>query len=290
MATRKPRREGRWTRLKHSRFAAGIVALVAVSGTAVTVTGNIDSFFENIAKLSVRFVSSASTPKVEFVQVRLAQEAKEWREVARNEPNYRYTRDQGMLADNPAELARLEEEKRRGRYSCPGEFYRDDWCGRAERLFSQKVWRETAVDPVFDVVVRNAGDRALVFRAIGVEILGAENTVISGGDVQTGVIGTSATYEVDMPDPVTVRSGDVEVRVSGESRLVGGSLEYEWTGLPLAAVADIADPVRIAAADVYRFNVVLRRYAKMPNNVLLRFVLGIEKTLSKSDPYYLLAM
>jgi len=274
--------------LKNNRLVAGVLILGLVASTAAGIVGNIE-------KVAAPFLPKAQPgeqqaqrpePNVEFVRVKLAAEAKEWREVGRNEPNYRYSLQQRMSEGDQKGLAQLEAEKNAGKYSCPGEFARDEWCVRAARLFCQTDWREIAIDPVFDVVVKNSGDRPLVFQTVGVEILGAAKALITGGDVQTGAIKTSATYAIEMPEAVIIRVDGVELAAERG----GGYTDYEWGGVPKTVTADIEDPVRIAPGDAYRFNVVLKKYSRMPNNVLLRFVLDAEKGTFKSEPYYLLAM
>jgi len=274
--------------LKNNRLVAGVLILGFVASTAAGIVGNIEKvtapFLRKVQPQGQQ--AQQLEPNLEFVRVKLAAEAKEWREVGRDERNYRYSLLERMSDDDQKRLAQLETEKKAGKYSCPGEFARDEWCVRAARLFSQKEWREVAVDPVFDVVVKNSGDRPLVFQTVGVEILGAEKALITGGDVQTGVIKTSATYAIEMPEAVTIRVDGVEFAAERS----GGYTDYEWGGVPKTVTADIEDPVRIAPGDAYRFNVVLNNYNRMPNNVLLRFVLDAEKSTFKSEPYYLLAM
>lgn len=276
------------TQLKNNRLVAGVLVVGFVASTAAGIVGNIEKIWAPFLPKShqLQEPAPAPIPNLEFVRLKLAADANEWREVGRNEPNYRYLLAQRMSDTDPAQLAKLEAEKKAGKYSCPGEFARDEWCKEAARLFSQKEWREAAVDPVFDVLVKNQGDRPLVFQLIGVEILGAAQELISGGDLQTGTIKTSGTYTVEMPEPVTILVDGAEVPVDDK----GGYSDYEWGALPKMVTADIEDPVRIAPGDAYRFNLVLRQYSRLPNNVLLRFALGVEKNVFKSEAFYLLAM
>jgi hypothetical protein len=285
-----PRRRTLYTtwvaQFKNNRLVAGLLVLGFVASTAAGIMGNIEKITAPFFPKAQQRPQQSPAPKIEFVRVKLAAEANEWREVSRDELNYRYSLLQRMSDDNPKEMAELKAEKNAGKYSCPGEFARDEWCTQAARLFSQREWRKVPVDPVIDVVVKNPGERLLVFQAIGVEILGAAQEIISGGDLKSGTIKTSATYVVEMPEAMTILFDGTEVPAAER----GGYAEYEWGGLPKTITADIEDPVRIAPGDTYRFNIVLKEYHRLPNNVLLRFVLGVEKDVFKSEPYYLLAM
>jgi hypothetical protein len=154
----------------------------------------------------------------------------------------------------------------------------------------------------------------MVFTAIGVEVLGAEEHIISAGEGESGKIEISAVYEIEMPSAVAIRtvasligevSKDVNVRKEAEEEpadmgidpsdlsrglvevLSGGSGDYVWTNVPIPVSNYLPDPVRVSVGGVYRFNLLLRRYYRMPTDVLLRFVLRADDKTIKSSSVYL---
>ena len=66
--------------------------------------------------------------------------------------------------------------------------------------------------------------------------------------------------------------------------------DFEWLNLPMIVSAPSADPVYLPAGAPYRFVVVLKRYDRMPNNVVVRFVVHTNYGDIMSNYFYLLAM
>jgi hypothetical protein len=182
-------------------------------------------------------------------------------------------------------------------------FASDDWCEKVQGFFSQRGLQEIAIDPRFDVLVVNPDDRPVIVQGVGVEIVFATQVTISLGDWETTRIPVDATYEIAMPPFPTDWSANELVRDAlqeGRPNLpfTAGYLcslmsiigdECQWT-LPLFAQAIVRDPIYLDGHAPYRFEVVLRDYHRLPNNVVLRFVVETNRGSAFSDYYYLLAM
>jgi hypothetical protein len=70
---------------------------------------------------------------------------------------------------------------------------------------------------------------------------------------------------------------------------IGGE-QCAWPDLPILAWAAARDPIHLRGGDPYRFQIVLRDYHRLPNNVVLRFVVATSQGHVFSDYFYLLAM
>jgi len=65
--------------------------------------------------------------------------------------------------------------------------------------------------------------------------------------------------------------------------------DFEWPNLPILVFAPSVGPVSLLLGALHRFEVVLKRYERMPNNVVVRFVVQRDDGNVMSDYYYLLA-
>ena len=183
-------------------------------------------------------------------------------------------------------------------------FASEDWCVKVRGFFSQQGLQNIAIDPRFDVLVINPDDRPVILQGVGIEIVYAEQVTVSLGDWVTTRIPVDATYEIPMPPfptawlaneavadalkshedpktPLTAADLCLLMAISGE--------ECQWD-LPVSARTVIRDPIYLSGHAPYRFEVVLRDYHRLPNNVVIRFVVETNTGPVSSDYYYLLAM
>ena len=242
---------------------------------------------------------------VNFSRVLLSP-SKYWETLPRDSPNYFY--DRATSRENtPDALAELAQEKKQGEYDCPYMFARPDWCRKSAAFFSQKGLQNIAIDPTFDILVTNTRKEPVVVDSIGVDIAYAAMNTVTLGDWATTRVKVDARYEIEMPPPPSkVIVGNRIVDITKElkeldmpfdpTKMTSSDIrplaegDFEWSGLPLRASAPAADPVYLPPGAPYRFQVVLKKYVRMPNNVVLRFVVHTNYGDAMSDYFYLLAM
>ena len=282
-------------KLKNNKaVVVGLIGLAILTGV-VTFTENVRYFFVT------RWSEQAALP-LEFSRVELGAE-QPWDSIPRERPNYFFEQRKNFKID-PEALRELETLRKRGEYVCPYMFADSRWCTKAAAFFSQQGLQEVAIDPRFDVLVFNPGERPVIVQAIGVEIAYAEEVIVSLGDWETTRIAVDATYEIPMPPfPATWLAheeiADVISRRSGSDRPVTAQElclylsrvgeECEWN-LPILTWAKVGDPIYVRGHEPYRFEAVLRDYYRLPNNVVIRFVVETNHGQVFSDYYYLLAM
>lgn len=307
-----------WDSAKRNKTISSLLAAGALASSLFVAVDNAGKVIEAADHIFGRF-EDVKAPKVDFVQVRVADPQSKWIDQDRDERNYFWAREIDGYGSNDLPFAyrmQLWVKRARGEFACPGEFIRSDWCRKASRLYTLTHWQMKVPDPTFDLIIRNSGKETMVFTAIGVEVIGAEEHIVSAGDAETGKIEVSAVYEIEMPSAVTVRtvahsddevSKDVSVRKRAEEEaaenpdlklnpnnlsrglcaVLAGSGDYVWTNVPITVTKYIPDPIRVSAGGVYRFNLVLRKYYRMPTDVLLRFVLRVDDKIIRSSPFYL---
>ena len=281
-------------RLKNNKIVvAGLIALAVLGGLA-TLAGNIRDLL-----ISVR--RDTPGPLLEYSRIILAADQR-WDSIPRDAPNYFYGQLKTLAGDDAAKLRALEAKRRD--YVCPWMFASEEWCTKVEGFFSQQGLQNVAIDPRFDVLVVNPGDRPLILQGLAVEIVYAEHVTVSLGDWETTRIPVDASYQIPMPPLPTAWLADEEIAdlvkspQNDETPLTAGDIcqwrsmvgkECRWD-VPLMARTAIRDPIYLNAHAPYRFELVLRDYHRLPNNVVIRFVVETNKGPVSSRYYYLLAM
>jgi hypothetical protein len=297
-------------RLKNNK-----VVVWAIIG--LTVATGVSSFIEfgrNIGDLSsaLNSLDQGAGADLKYVRVKL-KESEWWEEVPRDYPNHLYEQSKRFVGGSAIRADELEAEKRSGKYICPSMFAIAQWCARAEMFFSQKGLQNKAIDPVFDVTIKNSGQRPAIVTNIGVEIAYAGYNTVSLGDWETRSVLVKAKYEVEMPYPSKVEADGMVYDVAQELEKAAQVLQdegsdlrlkadpsflralfntpnYEWSGLPIPILVDIDDPLHVPPDAPYRMEVILKNYNRMPNNVVIRFLIRSDAGISKSSYIYLLAM
>jgi hypothetical protein len=280
-------------RLKNNKVVvAGLIALAVLGGLA-TLAGNIRDLLTTVRR-------DAPGPLLEYSRIVLATD-QPWDAIPRDAPNYFYGQLKALAAGDAAELRALEAKRRD--YVCPWMFAAGDWCTKVEGFFSQKGLQNIAIDPRFDVLVMNPSDRPLIIQGLAVEIVYAEQVTVSLGNWETTRIPVDASYEILMPPYPAAWFADQEIAEllegpTSETPLTAGDVcrrmfavgkECRWD-LPLMARTAIRDPIYLNGHAPYRFELVLRDYHRLPNNVVVRFVVETNKGPVSSRYYYLLAM
>ena len=289
-------------KLKNNKAVVVLLIGLSVLAGMASLAQNVRSLF---ATISPRPESSRQTsPPLQYSRVVLAS-SQSWDPIPRDAQNYFLERGTSMAKDDPAALRQLETRRGRGDFACPYMFASPDWCRKAAAFFAQKGLQEIAIDPRFDILVVNQTERPVVLHTIGVEIAFAQDVVVSLGTWEVTRVTVDATYEVPMPPfpttwlaheavkealetgtgtdrPVTAQSLCALFRIGGE--------ECTWPNLPTLAWAAARDPIHLRGGDPYRFEVVLRDYHRLPNNVVVRFVVATSQGQVFSDYFYLLAM
>jgi hypothetical protein len=304
MAKRTTRYERTLDRLKNNRFVVAIlIGVAAISGISIF-TDQLRSLLTVVS--SVIQAPPQPVAAVQFSRIVLAASVAHWRSVAMTEENYHLERNKRLFRDDPSFLKELENDKKAGNYTCPYLFENNDWCRKAKGFFSQRDLQEIAIDPEFDILVTNSLNSSVVLHSIGIEIVYASHVTVTLGTWQTTRVKVDGKYVVQMPLPPTrirVDNDLVDIGAEVNDRLKSGlpvtaefvrglllALDYEWPNIPIRVLADPQDPIYLPPEGPYRFNVVLREYHRMPNNVVLRFVLGTNRGEVLSDYFYLLAL
>jgi hypothetical protein len=278
-----------------------MIGLSVLTGV-VSLAQNIRSFFVTIwpGKESSR----QTLPVIEYSRVVLAS-SQFWNSIPRDSPNYFLEREESGVKGDPAALRELEMRRRRDDFVCPDMFADSRWCKKVAAFFAQKGLQEIAIDPRFDILVINPTERPVVLHTIGVEIAFAEQVVVSLGKWETTRVAVDATYEISMPSfPATLLANEsIKEALNASSRTdkpltaqelclllsIGGE-QCEWPNLPTLVWAAPGDPIYLRGREPYRFEVVLRDYHRLPNNVVIRFVVATNNGQVFSDYFYLLAM
>ncbi|MEM9387736.1 MAG: TIR domain-containing protein [Pseudomonadota bacterium] len=244
-----------------------------------------------------------------FSRVTLDPENDHWEEVPANRPNYYYERALSLAGDDGDLMATIEARKASGAYVCPALFTRPERCRQAARFFAQKHLQNEAIDPSFDILLSNHSGDTLLILSLGVEIEFAAQITVSLGDWETTRVRIDRQYEIAMParpPSDTFRVGDSLIDLSATLqefvatygaypspttlRSVMGTLDYEWTGLPIVEEVALGDPVFLQPNEPYRFGLVLKSYKSMPSNVLVRFLVTTDRREFWSPYYYLFAL
>lgn len=288
-------------RLKNNKA----IVVVLVTGTVVTALLTFVAQIRSFVAASFPHKASigAHDSALEFSRVLLSP-GEYWESVSREAPNYLYERaksgaDQELLHD-------LEKEKKEGKYDCPYLFDSPAWCRKAAAFFSQKGLQNVAIDPRFDILLTNKRKEPVVVHSVGIEISYAAMVTVSLGDWATTRVKVDGQYEILMPPPPAtvlvdhklvdisplLKQSGVWTKDTIDSRAVQSLLQsdFEWSNLPMIVSAPPADPVYLPPGAPYRFEVALKNYARMPNNVVVRFVAHTNYGNVMSDYFYLLSM
>jgi hypothetical protein len=242
-------------------------------------------------------------PALEYSRVVLAS-SQFWDSIPRDAPNYFLEREKSLERDNPAALRKLETLRKRGDFACPDMFADSGWCRKVAAFFAQKGLQEIAIDPRFDILVTNPVERPVTLHAIGVEVAYAEQVEVTLGRWETTRVAIDATHEISMPPFPTTWLAHEEIKEainarSGAKPMTAQYLclllrlrgeECKWPNLPILVWATPGDPIYLRGGEPYRFEVVLRDYHRLPNNVVIRFVVGTNYGQVFSHYFYLLAM
>lgn len=241
---------------------------------------------------------------VEFSRVILST-GEYWEAIPRESPNYFY--EQAMRIEEGDQKAQedIAREKKQGEYDCPYMFANPVWCRKSASFFSQRGLQNIAIDPKFDILITNKKKEPVVVHSIGVEISYAEMVTVSLGDWETIRVRVDGLYEIPMPPPPTSvivdkKAVDISAELKESGMWTADTLnsnavrtlvqsDFEWSNLPLIVSAPPKDPIYLPPGAPYRFEVVLKNYFRMPNNVVLRFVVTNYGD-RMSDYFYLLAM
>jgi hypothetical protein len=290
-------------RLKNNRA----VVVVLMLFTAISAIIAFAEKVELVVEKATTWLGPTTNP-LTLTSVKLSQSAAYWRPVSLDEPNLLYERELSLYSDSPEILVELKKKKQDGHWICPALFAYGEWCKKSSSLFSQIGLQENAIDPKFDLLVKNGGREPLLLMKVGVEIVHAAHVTISLGDWETREVLVDGEYEVPMPFPSKIDLGGGEIidviqkfeelrseykrdyQPFPEVIRTLLSLHYEWANLPVVTAVDIENPVHIPPGAAFRFNLVLKNYNRMPNNVVVRFVVGTDTGEAKSGLYYLLAM
>lgn len=289
-------------RLKNNR----VIVILLLAGTVVTgllsFIGQIRSFVA--ANWPHKASIEARDSAVEFSRVVLSP-GEYWETVPRDYPNHFYEQARSLAAGDPTLMKDLEAEQKEGKYNCPYLFADPAWCRRAAVFFSQKRLQNVAIDPKFDILITSKRKEPVVVHSIGIEIAYAEMVTVSLGEWQTTRVKVDGQYEIQMPRPPTTVLVDkkavdfsAQLKESGQAADTLDSngirsllqSDFEWSNLPMVVSAPPADPVYLPPGAPYRFEVVLKKYARLPNNVAIRFVAHTNYGDVMSDYFYLLSL
>jgi hypothetical protein len=292
-------------RLKNNKVIVAILICVLILTGLLKLVGQVHS----LLAFKWRHADSAGAhdSAVEFSRVVLSP-GEHWEAIPRDAANYYY--DMYMTnakaeGDQKAQ-EELARDKEQGLYDCPDLFANRVWCRKCAGFFSQKGLQNIAIDPKFDILVTNKKKEPVVLHSIGVEVSYAEMVTVSLGDWETIRVRVDGLYEIPMPAaPTTVIVDKKAVDISAELKEMGEttdtvspsalralvqSTHYEWSNVPLVVSAPPKDPIYLPAGAPYRFEVVLKNYRRMPNNVVLRFVVHTNYGDTMSNYFYLLAL
>jgi hypothetical protein len=288
-------------RLKNNKAIVAVLLTGAVVTGLLSFVGQVRSFVT--ASWSRKHSISLPAATVEFSRVVL-NPGEYWEMMPREFPNHFY--ESAKSQADPGLLEDLEKAKKEGEYDCPYMFASPAWCRKSAAFFSQKGLQNIAIDPRFDILITNKRKEPVVVHSVGIEISYAEMITVSLGDWETTKVKVDGQYQILMPRPpmkvlVDKKVVDIsaELKESGlwtedtlDSRGVRSLLQsdFEWLNLPMIVSAPSADPVYLPPGAPYRFEVVLKRYDRMPNNVVVRFVVHTNYGDIMSDYFYLLAM
>jgi hypothetical protein len=230
-----------------------------------------------------------------------------WEKLPPNSPNYFYERDKQLAGGSAHELNKTERQKSAGQYDCPWLFGVPAWCRKSVAFFRYHEPQKIAVDPKFDITIGNPGKTEIVVQSAGIEIAGAKAVSFPMDDWETHKGEVEGQYEIFMPrPPTTVRVGnallDIEPliddgeregdwtrdTIDSESIRALVQNDFEWPNLPIIVRVSSMEAVTLAPGASHRFNIVLKRWARMPNNVIVRFVVETDGVDSYSGYLYLL--
>ncbi|MBZ5680741.1 MAG: hypothetical protein LAO24_11625 [Acidobacteriia bacterium] len=290
-------------RLKNNKLIVAILVIGIVLTGVLTFVEKVRSFIT--ASRTPKMSTADTGPAVDFSRVVLSA-SKYWETLPRDYPNYFYGRATSGERD-PKILAELAKEKKKGTYDCPYMFASPDWCRKSAAFFSQKDLQNIAIDPLFDVMVTNKRKEPVIVDSVGIEIAYAAMNTVSLGDWETTRVKVDGRYEIVMPPPPSrVIAGNKIVDIAEELKEMELPFDatamtskdirpivqddFEWSGLPMRVAGPLTDPVYLPPGAPYRFEIVLKKYVRMPNNVVLRFFVHTNYGDVVSGYFYLLAM
>jgi hypothetical protein len=243
----------------------------------------------------------ANDSAVEFSRIILSP-GEYWVSEPRDSPNYFYERARSDREADAKFLEDLEKEKKQGTYDCPYMFDNPAWCRKSTAFFFQKDPQNIAIDPKFDILIANKRKEPAVVDSFGIEISYAEMITVPLDDWKTTKVKVDGQYEILMPPaPTRVLVNKKAVDISPLLNEIGATRDtvdsdgvrsllqsdFEWSNLPMVVWASSADPVSLPPGASRKVEVVLKKYQRMPNNVVIRFIAHTNYGEVISDYFYL---